>query len=37
MAYEHTSETVGYDLAWRNERRALARLLARTPTVIRRQ
>jgi murein DD-endopeptidase MepM/ murein hydrolase activator NlpD len=37
MAYEHTTETVGYDLSWRNERRALARLLARTPTVIRRQ
>jgi murein DD-endopeptidase MepM/ murein hydrolase activator NlpD len=37
MAYEQTTETVGYDLAWRNERRALARLIARTPTVIRRQ
>ena len=36
MAYEQTTETVGYDLAWRNERRALARLIARTPTVIRR-
>ncbi|HEY0017220.1 MAG TPA: M23 family metallopeptidase [Longimicrobium sp.] len=37
MAYEQTTESVGYDLAWRNERRALARLIARTPTVIRRQ
>jgi murein DD-endopeptidase MepM/ murein hydrolase activator NlpD len=37
MAYEQTAESVGYDLAWRNERRALARLIARTPTVIRRQ
>ncbi|MBW3571267.1 MAG: M23 family metallopeptidase [Gemmatimonadetes bacterium] len=37
MAYEHTTESVDYDLAWRNERRALGRLLARTPTVIRRQ
>ncbi|HEX6039191.1 M23 family metallopeptidase [Longimicrobium sp.] len=30
-----TQTAVDYDLAWRNERRALARLLARTPTVIR--
>jgi murein DD-endopeptidase MepM/ murein hydrolase activator NlpD len=37
MAYEQTTESVGYDLAWRNERRALGRLIARTPTVIRRQ
>ena len=37
MAYEHTTESVGYDLAWRNERRALARLIARTPTVVRAQ
>ncbi|HEX2209663.1 MAG TPA: M23 family metallopeptidase [Longimicrobium sp.] len=36
MAYEATAERVDYDLAWRNERRALGRLLARTPTVIRR-
>ena len=35
LAYEQASETVEYDLAWRNERRALARLLARAPTVIR--
>jgi murein DD-endopeptidase MepM/ murein hydrolase activator NlpD len=35
MAYEQVSASVGYDLAWRNERRALQRLLARTPTVVR--
>lgn len=36
MAYQQVSASVEYDLAWRNERRALQRLLARTPTVIRR-
>ena len=34
MAYESATEDVGYDLAWRNEQRALGRLLARTPTVV---
>jgi murein DD-endopeptidase MepM/ murein hydrolase activator NlpD len=37
MAYEQTSESVDYDLAWRNERRVLQRLIARTPTVVRAQ
>lgn len=37
MAYEQTTESVGYDLAWRNERRVLQRLIARTPTVVRAQ
>jgi hypothetical protein len=34
MAYESATEDVGYDLAWRNEARALRGLLARTPTVV---
>ncbi len=34
MAYESATEDVGYDLQWRNEARALRRLLARTPTVV---
>lgn len=34
MAYESATEDVGYDLAWRNEARALRALLARTPTVV---
>ena len=37
MAYEGVTQAVGYDLAWRNERRSLARLLARTPTVVSRR
>ena len=36
-AFETPTETVGYDLAWRNEQRALGRLLARTPTVVSRR
>lgn len=36
MAYESATAEVGYDLAWRNETRVLRRLLARTPTVVRR-
>jgi murein DD-endopeptidase MepM/ murein hydrolase activator NlpD len=35
MAYEGAATAVGYDLSWRNERRALSRLLARAPTVVR--
>jgi murein DD-endopeptidase MepM/ murein hydrolase activator NlpD len=34
MAYETVSNAVDYDLAWRNEKRTLARLLARAPTVV---
>jgi murein DD-endopeptidase MepM/ murein hydrolase activator NlpD len=35
LALAASAEDLGYDLAWRNEQRALARLLARTPTVVR--
>jgi len=37
MAYETAATAVDYDLAWRNERRALSRLLARAPTVVSRR
>ena len=37
MAYESTNTAVDYDLAWRNERRTLSSLLARTPTVVSRR
>jgi murein DD-endopeptidase MepM/ murein hydrolase activator NlpD len=37
MAYTGARTAVDYDLAWRNERRALSRLLARTPTVVSRR
>ncbi|HEU0016355.1 MAG TPA: M23 family metallopeptidase, partial [Longimicrobium sp.] len=35
MAYTGISSSVGYDAAWRDQRRALSRLLARAPTVVR--
>ncbi|HEY7770719.1 M23 family metallopeptidase [Longimicrobium sp.] len=34
--FQGATEQVGYDAQWRTERRVLARLLARTPTVVRR-
>jgi murein DD-endopeptidase MepM/ murein hydrolase activator NlpD len=34
LAIGETSEDVGYDVGWSRERRALARLLARAPTVL---
>lgn len=34
MSYASATADVGYDLAWRNEARALRGLLARTPTVV---
>jgi len=34
MAYGGVSSSVGYDAAWRDQRRALSRLLARVPTVV---
>lgn len=37
MAYETVPTAVDYDLAWRNERRTLGTLLARTPTVVSRR
>jgi murein DD-endopeptidase MepM/ murein hydrolase activator NlpD len=33
--FQGATEQVGYDAQWRTERRVLARLLARTPTVVR--
>jgi murein DD-endopeptidase MepM/ murein hydrolase activator NlpD len=36
-AFEGATTAVDYDLAWRNERRALSRLIARTPTVVSRR
>ena len=37
MAYEGVTTAVDYDLAWRNERRTLSRLLARAPTIVSRR
>lgn len=37
MAYEGVATAVDYDLAWRNERRTLSRLLARAPTIVSRR
>jgi murein DD-endopeptidase MepM/ murein hydrolase activator NlpD len=37
MAYTGATTAVDYDLAWRNERRTLGRLLARTPTIVSRR